>query len=594
MRPRGSFISWKLKNKVKELMKLERGAVSGASGAELRVCLVYPNLYGVGMVNLGLQLTYRILNDIPGVVCERSFLPDRADIEEHIKSSTPLFSYETATPVADFDIIAFSLSFEDDYFNIARILELAGVTLFSDKRERREPIVLAGGIAPSLNPEPLAPIMDLMLVGEAEGAVAEFIELYAALAEKRATLERPEFLREFDSLSNVYVPSLYEPVYDGWRLVEMKAADGAKAVVRASKRMDLSGFEIPQSFITTPGGPFDGAFLVEIERGCGRGCRFCAAGFTYLPPRWRDPEAVKKIINDGLERTGKVGLVGTAVSEYPGIERLLDIGAAKPSGDPVGPVGKKAKKAKGRMTLSSLRMDCLDSGILKKLKAAGYKTVTLAPEAGSLRLRRLVNKGMDDEEILETVRLIKDAGFLKLKLYFLIGLPTETDAEAAMIAELAVKVAHTMKSGSLALSVNPFIPKPFTPFQWHAFERVEVLDARIKAIKKAVAGSKGGPSISVKAMSAKEAFAQAYISRGDRRAVSIITDPDGYKRALKKARALVEDSVFRERPVDEYLPWDIIDHSLDKGYLHKEYKRGLAGELTSPCDVGTCFRCGVC
>ena len=545
------------------------------------------------MVNLGFQLTYRILNGIPGVVCERGFLPESADIEEHIKSSTPLFSYETETPLADFDIIAFSLSFEDDYFNIPKILELARVALLSDERELSAPIVLAGGIAPSLNPEPLATIMDLMLTGEAEGAVADFIELYAALREKRGTVARSDFLREFDSLLNIYVPSLYEPVYEGDRLAGLKAKEGAKAVVTASKRMDLSAFEIPQSFITTPGGVFDGAFLAEIERGCGRGCRFCAAGFTYLPPRFRDEEAVKKSINEGLERTGKVGLVGTAVSEYPGLERLLDIGVSATPEDK----GAKKDKAKGRrrgkMTLSSLRLDCLDSAILQKLKAAGYKTVTLAPEAGSVRLRRVVNKGMTDSEILETVRLIKAAGFSKIKLYFLIGLPTETDAEAAMVAELALKVAHAMKSGSLALSINPFIPKPFTPFQWHAFERVEVLDRRLKAIKKAVAGSKG-PSISVKAMSAKEAFAQAYISRGDRRAASVITDPDGHKRALKKQAQLVESLVYREMSSEEYLPWDIIGHGLDKGYLLKEYKRGLAAELTAPCDVGSCFRCGVC
>lgn len=554
-------------------------------GGKVRVCLVYPNLYGLGMGNLGFQMIYRMLNSLVGCVCERAFLPAPGDIEEYLRSSTELFSYESQSRLSDFDIIAFSVSFEGDYLNIPKILALAGVPVFSAERDALVPLVLAGGIAVSLNPEPLAGIADLVLVGEAEGALDRFIELYAAVRHKRAERPRKEFLKEFDPLEFIYVPALYDPEYDGVRLVGMNPERGAKQIVSASKNMDLARFEIPQSFITTPLAEFKDTFLTEIERGCGRGCRFCAAGFTYLPPRWRDLDAVKETVKTGLGRTGKVGLVGTAVSEYPGLEELLEIGTS-------GPLA-----GKGTMTLSSLRMDCLNSSLVARLKDAGYRTVTLAPEAGSERLRRVVNKGMTDDEILDTVRMITEAGFLKLKLYFLVGLPTETDSEAEEIADLALEISSIMKRGHLTLSINPFIPKPFTPFQWHGFERVEVLDRRIAAIRKRLGFGRGkpkGPSVSIKAMSARGAFFQAYISRGDRRAASFITGGKGMKRATGKEAAFIEGSVYRERSQGEVLPWDIVDYGLTAGYLWKEYQRGLEGALTTPCNVGVCFRCGVC
>lgn len=577
---RGPCISWKLKNKVKDLVSKETGTVRKDPGGRVRVCLVYPNTYPLGMGNLGFQFVYHALNEMDGCVAERAFLPDPGDLEEFNRSSTTLFSLESLAGLNEFDIIAFSVSFEEDYFNIPKILRLANIPKLSRERPDVGPLVMAGGVAVSMNPEPIADLIDLFLIGEAEGALGPFVTLYGEL---KGNGPRYEILKGLDSLESVYVPGFYEYAYEGTKIVKVKAAEGAKQRVRAGKKMDLDKYELPMSFITTPEAGFKETFLAEIERGCGRGCRFCAAGFLYLPPRFRDAEAVKKIVGEGMEATGKVGLVGTAVSEYPDLDNLIDFGIEK---------GAEAGE-KGMLTLSSLRLDCLNGELLEKLNAAGYRTVTLAPEAGSRRMRDVINKDMSDTEILEAVRLVVEAGFTRIKLYFLTGLPGETDEDAGAIVDLAVKIRALMKSGTLKLSVNPFVPKPVTPFQWHPFERVEVLDKRMRIIKE---GLKRSAGVSVKAMPSKEAFVQAWISRADRRAGQFIIDAElnGVKGAVKSNKAFMEEAVYRKRAFDEVLAWDLVDHGLKKDYLWSEYERGLEGKLTPPCKVGACFRCGVC
>lgn len=563
-------ISWSLKKKVKEALSKERGTVYKEHGGKIRVCLVYPNTYTLGMSNLGFQTVYHLLNGPDYVVCERAFLPAKEDIEEFQRSSTPLFSYEGGTRLKDFDIVAFSVSFEEDFFNIPKILSLAGIGVFSKERDEGSPLVMAGGIGASLNPEPIADMMDLFLIGEGEGALKEFMDVYGAV--KGSSGPRAEALKMLDSIKSVYVPSLYEFMYDGAKVKEIKASKGAKERVIASKNLSLDGYPIPRSFIITPDTEFKDTFLTEIERGCTRGCRFCAAGFLYLPPRWRDFNAVKDAVKSGLEATGKAGLVGAAVSEYPGIKELLDFG----------------KKEHGTLTLSSLRMDALDKELISKLKDSGYKTVTLAPEAGSERMRFLVNKGIKDDEILDTIALISDAGFSRLKLYFMVGLPSESDDDARAIVELTLRIKALMKTGKVDISVNPFIPKSFTPFQWCAFEDTGVIENRLSIIKK---GFLREPGVCVSAMPAKDAFVQAYLSRGDRRAGAYIVKG---RRSIRRTDEFVRFSVFSERSKDEILPWDIIDYGVKKDYLWNEHQRGLKGKITAPCNVGNCFRCGVC
>ncbi len=526
------------------------------------------------MTNLGFQAVYHMLNATDACVAERAFLPDRDDISELERTATPLFSYESQSPLKDFDIVAFSVPFEDDYVNVSRILALAGVPVFSGQRTEG-PLVIAGGVAVSLNPEPVADLFDLFLIGEGEGAVEPVIEAYGKARE--AGLSKEGVLKSLDGLSWVYVPSFYGFSYDGARIKGIEVREGAKKVVRAAKRFDLGAYPLPENFILTPLSEFKDTSLIEIERGCPRGCRFCAAGFLYLPPRWRDFNSVSESVRKGIEATGKAGLVGTAVSEYPEIKEVLKLGV----------------EMKGAITLSSLRLDRLDAEFVELLKKSGYKTVTLAPEAGSERMRRVVNKGMTDEEILEAVRLITGAGFLKIKLYFIVGLPGEKDSDAAAIVDLSKRIKGEMEKGALALSVNPFVPKPFTPFQWHRFEKAEVVDRRLSIIEKGLKGLKG---VSVKTLSAREAFAQAYISRADRRAGRFIAaaSEKGWRRVIKENPGFFEDSVYTVKGKDELLPWDIIDHGVRKSYLWKEYRKGLEGGLTPPCVPGACTRCGVC
>lgn len=526
------------------------------------------------MANLGFLSVYNLLNEIDWCVCERAFLPSKEDLDEFKRTETPLFSLESQTPLKDFDILAFSVPFEEDYINIPNILRLSSIPLYSAERELN-PLILSGGVGVSLNPEPVADFLDLFFIGEGEGSVKPLLESFMKVRE--AGLGREDALREFDKIDWIYAPALYDYVYEGARIKERRAAEGVKEKVRAAKNINLDKFRIPENFIITPDSEFKDTFLIEIERGCGRGCRFCAAGFLYLPPRWRDIDAVKDSVERGIKETGKVGLIGTAVSEYPEIKETIEFGVEKD----------------GVVTLSSLRLDKLDTEFVTLLKKGGYRTITLAPEAGNERMRAVINKGITDAEIMESISLISSAGFTKLKLYFLIGLPGETDEDVLSIAELSKKIKGLIKKAEVTLSVNPFIPKPFTPFQWLPLEDADVIDSRIRLLNGAVAKEHG---ITVSAMGAKEAYLQAFIARADRRASKMIAEASviGWKKALRNAEPLVRESVYMKRERDEVLPWDLIDHGVKRGYFWKEYQKSLKGEMTPPCDVGNCFRCGVC
>ncbi len=571
-------ISHKLREEILKVREKESGAVVKDPGGRVSVLLVYPNHYKAGMSNLGFQTIYALINAMPGALAERAFLPSRDDLPEYESGRTPLFSLESMRPAADFDIIAFSISFEEDFLNLPKILDLASIPLYSKDRGEG-PIVMAGGAAVSLNPEPVADFFDFFLIGDAEASLSEVIELSG---EGNAGVEaRGELFEELSKVRGVYVPSLYLFAFDGPRISGITPLHGAPASVIALKNTDLTAVSMPATVVHTPDTEFSSTTLMEVERGCGRGCRFCAAGFLYLPPRERPKEDILKALTEaasgsvGSAGGGKVGLVGAAVSEYTWLKEIL----------------REGTDAGLKMTLSSLRADMLDEELLTLMKASGYKTLTIAPEAGSERMRDVINKGISDDDILAAAGLIAGAGFLKLKLYFMLGLPSETDEDAQKTAEITKKIRGVFKKGSIVLSINPFVPKPCTPFQWNRYTDISVLKRRFKAIKKSLGGMKG---IEVKGFSAERGFLQSVLSTGDRRLSTVIERASGEGARHHFKEGAFRDFVYRERGEGEVLPWDLIDHGIRKDYLWKEYQRGLSERTTPPCDTERCVRCGVC
>jgi len=567
----------RIREKARRLLGLEQGTVFKDPGGRIGVALLYPNQYASAMSNLGFQTLYHIFNSMDNVVAERAFLPGREDLEEAERGGG-LLTLESGRDLRDFDIVAFSLSFEDDYVNIPLLLRLAGLAPLRAGRAEGAPLVIAGGIAPSLNPWPVAGFVDAFVIGEAEGAIEEFMECYADLAGECGTEHGPKeaLLRGLDALDFTFIPSFYDVEYTDGKVAAIRPRQGAKKVVRARKNMDLRGLVMPRNFVRTPLAVFRDTTLLEIERGCGRGCRFCAAGFVCLPPRERPLDDVVEAVREGASATGKVGLVGTAVSDYSALNAVVEAGLG----------------AGASVTLSSMRLDVLDEEKLALLKRAGYRTVTLAPEAGSERMRAVINKGLTEEEILGAVAMVRGAGFTKMKFYFLFGLPGETDADAEAIVELMEKIRGAAEGASLAISLNPFIPKPFTPFQWSPFEDPAVIERRLGLIKK---GLKGLGGVRLKSMPPGSALFQAYLARADARAEDVIMEASelGPRRAARKRRALIEEAAMRQRQREETLPWEIIDHGIKKDYLWRELERGLAGRITPPCIPG-CTRCGVC
>lgn len=527
------------------------------------------------MSNLGVHAIYRLLNELDNCVCERVFLPDGEEVEDLQNSNTPLFSLESQTPIKDFDLVAVSISFEDDYFNLPLIFDLAGIPLNKKDRDESSPLTLAGGAAISMNPEPLSDFFDSFFIGEAEGFAKEIIDkLDSAMSE---SLSKVDTLRSLREVTGIYVPLWYNFEYDGDRMSKINISDNAPTKVRRAMIHYESTFPIAQSVILTPDTEFSNTHLVEVERGCGENCRFCPAGFLYLPPREHTIDEVMKSVNEGMEKTEKIGLVGAAVSEYTHIKDILKVGI----------------KEKKEMTLSSLRLDTIDQEFLDTLKESKYKTVTMAPEAATLRLRQVVNKNITNEEIIESIAMVKKSGFTRVKLYFMIGLPTETDEDIIAMAEFALQIKATLGKGKLILSVNPFVPKPFTPFQWHNFEQVDVLKRRFNILDAMLKKEK---SIEVKKLTPNVAYIQAYLSLGDRRVGKVIEESytKGVRRAIKDNKAEVDRIVHSLRVPEDVLPWDIIEHGLTRDYMWFDYKRSFASQTNGACEVGSCFKCGVC
>lgn len=575
-------MSRKLKEKAARLLAREEGTVIKRWGRKATVALIYPNTYFVGMSNLGYQQVYHLMNQREDTICERVFLPDREDMDEYQRTGTQIFSLESQRLLRDFDIIAFSIPFENDYLNALKILEMGNIPVMSEERTEDHPLVIAGGVTTFLNPEPMADFIDLFLIGEGEELVNEFVDGYI----KNSDAEKKDLLSKLARIEGAYVPSLYQVTYKKNGDIDSFIPKG-KAQKKVKRRWisDINSFPT-LSRIFTPETEFSGMHLVEISRGCGRGCRFCTAGFIYLPPRIRNPKKMLEELEPGLEKAGKVGLVSAAVSDYPFINSLC------------APLIAKDKK----ISVSSLRMDSTTDELVDALKESGHKTMTFAPEAGTERLRNVINKGISEDDILKSVEMAISRGILNAKLYFLIGVPTETDEDIEGIINLTRRIKKEVlvltkeagRIGTITLSINPFVPKPWTPFQWCPMEDVKSLTNKLKHIRESL---KKEGNIEVIHENPKESYIQAILSRGDRRVGGVIRksmETGSWSRGIKDSQVDTDFYVYRVREKDEVLPWDFIDHGIEKSYLWKEYERALKGRFTPPCNPPKCHRCGVC
>ena len=567
-------------DRLQALYKDEASRVTVNPHAGQKVAIVYPNTYFVGMSNLGLHIIYEEINLRNDSVCERIFLPEKKELEAYDKTKTPLMSVETQRPMHQFDVVAFDVTFEMDYFHIPLMLRHGRVPIMGKDRTEFDPIVIAGGPCATFNPEPFADFIDAFIIGEGEGIVSRVLDIICD--GKMEGLDRHAILRQLANISGVYVPSLYVPIYsDDGEFKGYHIAEGAPTTIKRHFEMLTSGGE---TVVATNYTEFGAMYIIEVARGCGRHCRFCMAGYCFRVPRVRPLEILKEGV-DRAEKLGKkVGLMGAAISDYPEVDELVNYIRSKDM----------------RYSCASLRADSLTQAVVDGLADSGQKTITIAPETGSERLRRVINKGISEEHLQNAATLSAKSGIQHMRLYIMIGLPTETDEDIEAIVGLAERTqAHMAEvgcKGRLTLSINPFIPKPFTPFQWMAMDNQKTVEKKLQYIKKALQKNR---RIEVLVESPKEAYIQGVLARGDRRLGAVIAacaadrGSKSFKAELKAAGLDMDEMNYRERSFDEFLPWSHLDMGMDEGYLEMEWKRSVDEAYTPPCVQG-CKRCGVC
>ena len=536
-------------DRLQELYKDEDSRVTINPHAEQKVAIVYPNTYFVGMSNLGLHIIYEEINLHPSSVCERIFLPEKKELDVYDKTKTPLMSVETQRPMHQFDVVAFDVTFEMDYFHIPLMLRYGRVPVMSEDRTGFDPIVIAGGPCATFNPEPFADFIDAFIIGEGEGIVTAVLERIRKGRENGES--REETISALAQIDGVYVPVLYTPQYDdNKRFVGYDIADGAPKIIRRHFEPLTSGGE---TVIATNFTEFGAMYIIEVARGCGRHCRFCMAGYCFRVPRVRPLDILKEGV-DRAEKLGKkVGLMGAAISDYPEVDELVSYIRSKDM----------------RYSCASLRADSLTQAVVDGLAESGQKTITIAPETGSERLRRVINKGISEENLRTAAQLSAKSGIQHMRLYIMIGLPTETDEDIDAIVGLAERTqAHMAEvgcKGRLTLSINPFIPKPFTPFQWMAMDHQKSVEKKLQYIKKSLQKNR---RIEVLVESPKEAYIQGVLARGDRRlgkvlaACALDRGSKSFKSEMKKAGLDMDDCNYRERKFDDYLPWSHLDMGL--------------------------------
>jgi len=557
----------------------EKGAIVKRSKGLVRIALVYPNRYQAGMSSLGFQSLYQRINELDGVACERVFLPDKP------REKICPVSCETGLPLSRFDIVAFSISFENDYLNIILLLERAGIPLHTSTRGEKDPLVMAGGVACFMNPEPVAVYMDCIFLGEAEFLIKGFFDLYASW--KREGVPRQEFRqRAAKELIGIYVPLLYRPAYtdDGVFSGLIGKIDGIPEKIPVVRVEDLSRIKTTTAVMTSQTA-FKNSYLIETGRGCPHGCRFCSAGYVYRPPRFYPTDVILDAMEEAKPLTTRVGLVSAAVSDHPDIDLICSKGLEKNL----------------KISFSSLRVDGLTDAMIKNLVNAGTKTATIAPEAGSEKMRRIINKKIREADILSGVQRLVSHGIINVKLYFMIGLPFETDDDVEAIAAMTEKIRDVFvdasrkqkKIGTMTLSINPFVPKPGTPFQWSCMLSVPVLKKRLNIIKKRL---KRCANMKINAESNRVSRINALLARGDRRMAEVMETAarSGWSTALKQHQEYCEDQLYSPRSTAATLPWDFIDTGVTKDFLKNELARAEAFKASGDCPMIPCEKCRIC
>ncbi|APH17371.1 TIGR03960 family B12-binding radical SAM protein [Clostridium botulinum] len=568
---------------------------------DIRYAFCFPDVYEVGMSHLGMKILYYILNERKDIFCERVFAP-WPDMEKIMREENiPLYGLESKDPIKDFDFIGFTLQYEMSYTNILNMLDLAGVTIKASKRGEEEPIVMCGGPC-AYNPEPLYNIADMFVLGEGEELNTKILDLYKKYKGKG---KKKEFLREASKIRGVYIPSLYEVTYKKDNTIkEFKPLyDDVPKKVKKVIINNINDVVYPDKFVVPYTDIVHDRIVLETFRGCTRGCRFCQAGMIYRPVREKKTERLLELSDKLIKNTGydEVTLSSLSICDYSDIQNL------------VFSMVERHKEGKVGVTLPSLRIDSFSVDLIKEIQKVRKTGLTFAPEAGSQRMRDVINKGVTEENLMTSVKSAFEAGWSTIKLYFMLGLPYETLEDVIGIAELGQKVVQkyyevpkeVRKKGlKVTVSTSIFVPKPFTPFQWAPQDTMEDVRKKIEAVRGAIKSKQ----ITYNWHESLVSYMEAIFARGDRRICDVLIKAfekgarfDGWnqyfdfniwKEALEESNVDGDFYAYRQREYDEILPWDFVDTGVSKEFLMRENERAKKAEVTPDCRQG-CKNCGV-
>ena len=575
--------------------------IKNPKDVDIRFAFCFPDVYEVGMSHLGTRILYHTINEREDTYCERVFAP-WPDMEQLMKENNiPLYALETKDSVSEFDILGFTLQYEMSYTNILNMLDMSGIKVRASERGEDEPIVMAGGPC-AYNPEPLYDIVDFFELGEGEEMMNDVLDVYRKYKGKG---KKKEFLREISKIRGIYVPSLYDVTYneDG-TIKEFKPKfDDVPAVVKKRVVNNFDAVAFPEEMIVPYTEVVHDRIVLETFRGCTNGCRFCQAGMIYRPVREKTTNTLLEQARNAVKATGyqEISLASLSTCDYSDIQRLITQLVAEHEGNKVG------------IALPSIRVDAFDVDLIKEIQKVRKTGLTLAPEAGSQRMRDIINKGLTEESILKAVRNAFESGWSTIKLYFMVGLPYETTEDARGIGELAEKIADEYfavpkgirnKGLKITVSTSILVPKPFTPFQWAPMATPEIVAERIGAVKDAI----NSRSINYNYHEQAVSFMEAVFARGDRRTCDILVkafekgakfdgwseyfDINLWKEAMEECNLDPNFYVYRDRSYEEVLPWDFIDIGVNREYLEKENEKAKNAELTKNCREG-CTGCGI-